>query len=227
MSTRTVQGLAPWPQHQPPARLRPDAIFLCAYEVHFGVDTNTEVAFLQRPDGREELAILLHPDDETLDRLLTRALPAGAQVGIAGTASRQPDAVGAARLLLGALFEARTGFAWPVSLSIPGLVDDRAFGAIVTAAARRLNARARRAALLAHSEIVKTADVLRLRPEPSGTESSSWRANCPGTQHFLMIDAARGLFACGWCGRHGGPQELRAFAERRRAAEAARRGGCV
>lgn len=223
--SRIVQGLAAWPQYQPQTNLRADAIFLCAYEVYFGVDTNTEAAFLHRCDGRDELVLLLHPDEGVLDDLLTGRMPAGARAGIAAFVERQCDPSAAGRALMDALFEARTSFAWPVSLSIPGVVDADGFRKIVGTVARRLAARSRSARRFMQSEIVRAAEEMRLRPEPSGSSTTSWQANCPGTQHFLMLDAKRDVFGCGWCKRRGGPHELRAFAEQRLRSLAARRGG--
>lgn len=66
------------------------------------------------------------------------------------------------------------------------------------------------------SALVGTARDLGLRPEPSQTGPSSWSANCPGTQHWIRIDAETDRWGCGYCKRKGGADELRAFVRDRR-----------
>jgi hypothetical protein len=63
---------------------------------------------------------------------------------------------------------------------------------------------------------VLAARECQLNPRPSGTSPTAWIANCPGTNHFLMIGTQDNTFSCGWCKRRGGPEELRAFAAERK-----------
>ena len=66
------------------------------------------------------------------------------------------------------------------------------------------------------AEIVQAAEALGLRPRSSGGKPTSWEANCPATNHSLMIHAGTGEWGCGYCCRKGGEEELRKFVEGRR-----------
>jgi hypothetical protein len=65
--------------------------------------------------------------------------------------------------------------------------------------------------------VSRVARELGLGPEPTGTGPVHWQARCPGTNHPLYIQAATGMFGCGWCKRKGGEAELREFVAERRA----------
>jgi hypothetical protein len=63
--------------------------------------------------------------------------------------------------------------------------------------------------------IVTMARELSLNPWPAGHNEKAWMANCPRTNHWLMISTENNEFGCGYCGRKGGPAELRSFYEAR------------
>jgi hypothetical protein len=118
--------------------------------------------------------------------------------------------------MLDALFEAQVGFAWPAAHLIGGIMDGTAFTEIVGNLKCRLDGRAAAASSHGDSAIVLAAKKCQLDPRPSGTSPSAWMANCPGTNHWLMIGADTNTWGCGWCKRRGAPDELRAFVKERR-----------
>lgn len=64
-------------------------------------------------------------------------------------------------------------------------------------------------------EIVYVAEELGLYTRPTATSTDHWRATCPGTSHFLKLQASNDLFFCGYCKRGGGIDELRIFVKER------------
>lgn len=66
------------------------------------------------------------------------------------------------------------------------------------------------------SAVINAAQLLDLHPEPTGEHPDKWRASCPGTNHPIFISAEQDKWFCGWCKRHGGAEELDAFARERR-----------
>ena len=58
---------------------------------------------------------------------------------------------------------------------------------------------------------IRNARELSLNPRPASHTDNAWMANCPRTNHWLMISAEQKQFGCGYCRRNGGPAELHAF----------------
>lgn len=59
--------------------------------------------------------------------------------------------------------------------------------------------------------ILKAAKKLQLYPSHVGGETDNCIANCPGTNHFIMVSPSSGQWGCGWCKRKGGSVELKQF----------------
>ncbi len=130
-----------------------------------------------------------------------------------------------ARELVGVLLRGRFRHEYFRGVVHEGLLTGADWKAAVDALTRELEGN-RRAALeraeRVPSVLVETARELRLQPEPSRTSPTSWSANCPGTHHWIGINAESERWGCGYCKRNGGPEELRAFVTERKAAEAVR-----
>ena len=174
-----------------------NVVLVCTYELYFGVDSMDETLWFRRAAERDELWL------ESLTTSLGAHTPAAGRAGDACVR------------LVETLIRARVGFGWPNRFVRRGLLDSGAFGRIV----QRLEDELRRNRAVAQAnepEIVAEARRLGLSPEPTGTGRNAWRANCPGTHHFLDLGGTHNTFACGYCRRKGGVEELRAFADSRR-----------
>ena len=191
-----------------------NAVFLCAYDLDIVVDRVPEAAFLVR-DARNELW-LANPDPSTLEHLGRNDCPVGTEASFVAAIPFNAEPVEAARRLVEAHVEAQALYVWPASFLVEGVLSRRDFDLIVQRVKRRLSARRQRASSFDRSSIVIMARELGLNPRPSGTGDTAWLANCPGTNHFLMIGIASGDFGCGWCKWRGGIEDLRAFTEERR-----------
>lgn len=81
---------------------------------------------------------------------------------------------------------------------------------------RSCHEKSRRRVAVKPSAVINAAQLLGLHPEPTGEHPDKWRASCPGSNHPIFISAEQDKWFCGWCKRHGGPEELDAFARERR-----------
>lgn len=69
-------------------------------------------------------------------------------------------------------------------------------------------AKSKRNALV--SELVIFCRDNALNPQPEGSNTSNWYANCPfGSGHFIMVCALTNTWGCGYCRKKGGLQELK------------------
>lgn len=222
MSEHQILDLNPWLKNGEVATvIPPESIFLCVYDVHLGIDTIDEAAFIRRTADTDELWLAIEPDPEIIDRLsedpktigigLSQAMSLGCAV-VAGKSSSDGSA---AATLLDALFRARVGLAWPTRLTVGGMIDRDTFGAVVAKLKRELDGNARRASQEDGAEIVSMARILGLNPQPNGQGPHHWRARCPGTNHSLYIQSGSDQFGCGYCRRKGDADELQAFYEER------------
>ena len=223
MSEHQILSVEPWESGgavEP--SISSEFVFVCAYEILVEMIADlTELAFIRRTADRDELWVAVDPPPEILAALAELPKPAGVdpsrpiKAGRAVVARRASNVLSAATALLGALFEARKGYGSPQQLLLGGLVDRQAYEA-VRAELRREHDENTEAALLEElNEIVIAAEELNLRPRPTGTGPHHWAANCPGTNHTLMIESETNQFGCGYCRRNGGRDELRAFVEER------------
>jgi hypothetical protein len=211
---RPILRVDPW--HGSSGPLPDDAQFVCAYDVDVGIDCLLEAAFLVHRET-DELWIIRDPP---LDLIQAHAAGMGSSdidAMLAVVARHQPDGLRAAEVMLDALFEAGLGFCWPTRHLIGGIIDRETFVRIVAKLEARIDARKGAARSYGNARIVLTAKECQLDPRPSGTHPSAWMANCPETNHWLMIGADSNTWDCGWCKRRGGPDELRAFVMERTA----------
>jgi hypothetical protein len=134
--------------------------------------------------------------------ILREALATGAELpSIIATraviARHQSNRQRAAAVMLDALFEARIGFGGPTRHLLSGIIDGEAFTNILDKLTGRITARTQQAQAHSQAPIVVAARQAGLRPEPSGTNPTVWVAQCPGTNHFLMIGPQDNTFGCG------------------------------
>ena len=185
------------------------ATFICAYDVNYCIlDSNSEAAFLVR-GARNELWIT-YPNHYQLKDLRRKRIVAQDEGVLVAAMSE------AAKILIEALVEARALYAGPDAFLAAGLLNKQAFTLIIESVERRRYAHKQEAMHFVETPIVIAARECGLNPNPSGTSGTAWLAQCPGTNHFLMIGGASGDFGCGWCKRRGGIDELHAFAAERR-----------
>ena len=208
-----ILELDPWSKT---TRAMPDgAVFVCAYDLNYcAFDSISEAAFLVR-SARYELW-LKYPSHHQLKDLRRKRIPVELKGILVAAMPLKTEPTAAAQNLMRALVEARALYASPDAFLIPGLLDKKTFMLIMDSVERERLAHQQEAVHFAETPIVIAARECGLNPNPSGTSSTAWLAQCPGTNHSLMIGAAAGEFGCGWCKRRGGVDELRAFAAERR-----------
>ncbi len=223
--------VTPWPK----AEEHPDGLpvggdFICAYEIHVGVDSIDEAAVLNRGPDQDELWVVSGLSSDLIDDLANELDPshiAQEEVltwGLAVTGDRKDQKPTAALEMLEALIRCRVGYGWPTKIVRSGLIGHREFDKLVSGLEAELEANAV-AARKHTSEIVEAARELDLTPTPTGTDPRFWSARCPQTNHPLFINAEVNEFGCGWCKRKGGPAELAQFVAERR--ERARKRGVL
>ncbi len=153
-------------------------------------------------------------------------LEAGWRIGRIAAFTGPDWSADVARDLVGVLVRGRFRHEYSQGVIHEGLLTGADWRAAVDALTREFEAN-RGAAMerdaRVPSVLVETARALRLQPEPSRTSPTSWSANCPGTHHWISINAESERWGCGYCKRNGGPEELWAFVTERKAAEAVRR----
>ena len=205
--------LDPWSKA---TRAMPDgAVFVCAYDLnYFAFDSISEAAFLVR--GKRNELWLTYPSHHQLNDLRRKRIPAQLNGILVTAMPLKIEPAAAAQSLMEALVEARALYVNPRAFVAPGLLDKKAFVLIMDSVEQKRSAHKQEAVHFAETPIVIAARECGLSPNPSGTSGTAWLAQCPGTNHFLMIGAASGEFGCGWCKRRGGIDELRAFAAERR-----------
>jgi hypothetical protein len=189
--------VVPWPTARTD-RAPSDCVFVCSFENNVGVDDIEEVALFRRTKQHDELWLL----NEFAQWL-------------AATHASQDDIATAAITLLGAVFRSRVGFSWPRAFVRSGLIGLAQYEELLAKGTAKLDAN-REAAMKTRGAIVEAADRLGLGPSATGTDPRAWRAQCPGTNHFLLLDSNTEKFFCGWCRRGGGADELAVFVAERR-----------
>jgi hypothetical protein len=214
MSSRSVRrsvllSVTPFPRSETPTPLPGDVRLVCDCEFWDGIANESyETYYLQSSPAADPATA---PDNGTsIDTLWASGLN-GDPAPVA-TAGRQGDDLSSAILMFDALLEGRAGYGWPHSVIRSGLIDQILLDQIKKRVTRRLDARRRTVVKKwGGAPIVKAASKLHLNAEPHWRTPSAWRANCPGGQHSIQIDASRNEFFCGYCRQKGGVSELRAF----------------
>ncbi|MEO0542912.1 MAG: hypothetical protein AAFY99_03740 [Pseudomonadota bacterium] len=107
---------------------------------------------------------------------------------------------------------------WPHEIARKCVRDGLIFADEWDTAIEALNAEieANKAAALAQqqanpSQVVWTARELGLHPMPAGNDHNKWTARCPKGNHPIFIGTTKDKWFCGWCGSHGGADELKTF----------------
>jgi len=199
-----------------------DALFVCAYDLNIGMEIIEEAAFFRRTETTDELWIVDGFILSTIKRILkgTASLEDLGTADIMGMGCALAVPKGTEQLsscldLLDHLFRARVGFDWPQGFLAAGIINKSAFNGLVKQIENELKTNAAKTKET-ETEIIKVARELGLYPRPTGKGPNSWQASCPETNHPLYINSAENAFGCGWCGRKGSVQELRAFVEERK-----------
>jgi|WetSurSiteA1Bulk_404760.scaffolds.fasta_scaffold21808_3 hypothetical protein len=61
-----------------------------------------------------------------------------------------------------------------------------------------------------NNELIKYCKSIGLNPEPEGSSTSNWQANCPsGGNHYIMISTKSNEWGCGYCKRKGDLNSLK------------------
>ncbi len=186
-----------WPHDNDPL-IPSGATFLCRYEVSNILEDYEESAYFWREPGTDTLWVI---SDYHRGRAVSRA-SAG-------------DETSAQLALLEILFRARVGHDWPGKLVVAGtFLSD--YDQLVADLERELEVNTQ-SALGRETAVVHKARELGLHPDPTGKDPRLWNANCPGTNHRLLLNTDIDKFWCGYCNRNGDPAGLAEFVEDRRA----------
>jgi hypothetical protein len=196
------------------------ALFICAYYVDVMPFSIKEAAFFRQTKTRDELWLVQEPEKEHERDVFTddpaRYINSQQKLksGCACAVPREGSELCACANLLYRLFGCRAGFGWPSDFIAAGIIDGPVFKNVVTRLEKELDDNAAKARS-DETGIIKAARELKLNPEPTGEGPHHWRANCPGTNHHLLISTGSNTFGCGYCKRKGGIPELREFGRER------------
>lgn len=216
MTQKRIHFVDPWFKTPDNQKKLPRKAQLIA---HFSADDNgwvdyDEACYLHRTQRRDELWVWRGSHDCMHD---------AESEGRAVRRTRQGTDKDAAVALLELYLELLTEYTVVKKFKGGRLMDLRGFEQILDNIKKRrdlLAEASRQQALNTPSALVDACRELGLCPEPSGTNSHSWYANCPGTSHRLMVSTKGshegGEFGCGYCRVKGGVEELRALVAKRR-----------
>ena len=174
----------------------------CVYDLNIGIDVIDEAVYWVRRGAYDELWV-----HDGIDGGLWRAVRTEHR-GV----ERRASCLG----MFEQFARARSGYAGPCGMRQPGLIGAQDLEALIARMAAEWKAAQQAAESWRSASIVQVAEALRLGPRPSGGKPTSWLANCPGTNHSLMIHAGTGEWGCGYCCKRGRVQHLRLFVEGRR-----------
>ncbi|MDM7999184.1 MAG: hypothetical protein QUS33_04080 [Dehalococcoidia bacterium] len=207
-----------------------DAVFGCAYGLNIGVDILPEAVFFRRTETTDELWILEDSDLELTKEIVRKTGPEREHLvrtrqldaGCAFAVLRKGEQSAACEGLLGRLFFSRAGHYWPEDFQLGGIIDEATYYRVKREVKREIEENMRRD-MGRKTEIIALAEELGLSPRPAVTNPGYWDARCPGKGHPLLIKADVNEFFCGYCGRKGGMEELRALVRQEEAALRRRR----
>lgn len=185
------------------AGLPEGAQHVCTFVFHFGFDSDDMSVYVHRGEQNDEMWAAC--------AALRRTPQVKAAAPMSGTIEE------AAHRLFPVLLRSILGYGGgPTRFESAGLVDEDTYNAEMAALDAWLDHRQERARKQAEetrrqaqeravrTPIVDLADGLGLSAEPALEPLGGWRAQCPGTNHQLQLDATKGLFYCGYCRRGGG-----------------------
>ena len=198
-------------------RIPGDAVFVCSYFVFMNPIEFGESAFIRRADGEDELWVAdfdveINDEYKSIDLSKSESF---AKFSCAVSAPSEGDILAASKTLLTHLFRSRVGYNFPSEFIREGLISNADYNDVVQSLKAELDNNAKLARAL-ESDIIKTAEELRLNPRPDGRSPKAWVASCPThSSHPIYINAESDTFGCPWCRRKGGVEELRAFYKER------------
>lgn len=202
----SVLSVHPWKSSDSIGAMPPSVTFVCSYTLNLGPADVEETVYLER-SAVDVLWLITFND-----------------VWRGARCEPQETPLQSVCVLLDALIESRVGAAWPAHFMSAGLLNEDGFRETVRTVEVRLNNRIKAAEALANAAIVKAARALGLNPSASAKSTANWQANCPQTNHWIMLTPASNEWGCGWCKRRGGPPELANFVQERRVRDASDRG---
>jgi len=201
-----------------PGPARPDLKeleFLCAFEVNFIVHSYVHALYLHRSAEADaawavDLEWEFDPGGRPYAEAALEAVRAR-QAQLKCLVAVRP--LGARRAAMRFLLEQELGGcgfgAMPDKFMAAGIARRRDYMRLYR---KRKGQWERKKALVASRRpaIADAAEELGLQPRACG--DLGWVANCPGGRHLVFLDYESNSFKCPWCRRHGGAEELRAFA---------------
>jgi hypothetical protein len=175
------------------------------WDCDVGIDTVQKLFYLIRTSDVDWLEEVVTNSSEVISRKCVRNLP------------RDGSKREAAVRLLDAHVRSQVHYEWPIPPYRSLLLTSGELETIIKTIADELkrNSEAAQEAQQHEAPIIKMAKKLGLKPRPAGHNGIDWMANCPRTNHWLMISPASDEFGCGYCRKKGGPAELRSFYEAR------------
>jgi hypothetical protein len=198
---RTV-GVTAWASQACDELPPPELELGCVYDLNIGIDVIDEAVHFARRGAYDELWV-----DDGVDGGLRRAVR---------MEHHGVDRRASCLEMFEQFVRARSGYAGPSGMRQPGIIEAQDLEAMLARMAAEWKAAQQAAEAWRSAPIVQLAETLGLGPRPSGGKPTSWLANCPGTNHSLMLHAGTGQWGCGYCRRKGGGEELRKFVGGRR-----------
>ena len=202
------------------AALPEEAVALCAYELLvMAILDMDQIAYIHQTARGDELWMVTeetlyeNPNRASADEIakLEILLVNQSRQAMRVLSMTHTDSIFRSGLfLLSEYFDAVCGFYSPVKFLAEGLLLKCDYEAIV----QRQNETIRRNQEVARKQetkIIEVATELDLQPQAPLLNPEIWSARCPGTGHQLYINASKNEFGCGYCGRKGGPKDLRVF----------------
>ena len=202
-------------------KLPKDAVFACAYYLEFQLGKFFEAIFFRRTKNHDELWMAIHFNEKFHKEFLLEKAPyqdflqkAECNLGRACAMPKKGKTASSCLILLEHLICAGLGGGWPFEFVAAGLIREMDFKNLMARIEKELNDYKAKARSV-ESEIIKKARELGLNPKPTGTDPYHWQAQCPKTEHFLLISTESNEFGCGYCKRKGTTDDLVAFVKER------------
>jgi len=166
-----------------------DAVFICAYTVFMNPFDLGESAYFRRTKDTDELWIAtwnaeLNGCEKDIQQNKQELFET---YGCVVSAPSEGDIDTAIKTLLTHLFRSRVNYNFPSGYVRQGIVSEVEFNVVIQSLKNELDEYERQAKKQV-SEVVKTAEALKLNPKPSGQGPYSWIARCPCTNHHLSIN---------------------------------------
>jgi len=191
-----------------------DFVLACTHELDLGLDVVNEILFYALNEGREQLWAeecdgAGKPQTSLAEEDSLLKLKQVAEISL-----EDGRPAGPVHLLRQLIFS-RVGLSWPIGLVTEGMITRESYDSLIGRVTAELDANSQEAREHV-PEIVRVAEILELNPTPRGTSPHHWVANCPGTNHQIMIGGDTETFGCGYCRRKGTVDDLRQFADERK-----------